>query len=150
MDVLTGLVEYTVWANDQVLGVLERLKEGAPASSLRLMSHVVNAQTNWVNRLNGDVTVAPLWEEYSLDKIRVLNAQTLGGLKAAMDRYAGDFQQKVAYKNLAGIAFENPVVDILLQVLNHGTYHRAQIAMDLREKGLEPVNTDYITWVRIR
>ena len=38
--------------------------------------------------------------------------------------------------------------DILIQVFNHGTYHRAQVAKDLRGNGLAPVNTDYITYVR--
>jgi uncharacterized damage-inducible protein DinB len=34
-------------------------------------------------------------------------------------------------------------------VLRVATYHRAQIAMDLREKGFEPVNTDYIVFARL-
>jgi uncharacterized damage-inducible protein DinB len=31
----------------------------------------------------------------------------------------------------------------------HGTYHRGQIAMQLRQQGLEPVNTDYIMFLRM-
>jgi uncharacterized damage-inducible protein DinB len=148
--VFETLWNYAGWANDLVLNTLEGLGADAPASCLRLMSHVVNAQTNWLNRLNGDTSVVPLWEPYPVEKIRVLNAATLEGLKVAMDRFGGDIGQMVAYKNMSGVPFENTVADILLQVFNHGTYHRAQIAMDLREKGLEPVNTDYITFVRMR
>jgi len=39
---------------------------------------------------------------------------------------------------------------MLLQAFTHGGYHRGQIAMQLRQQGLEPVNTDYIIWVRQR
>lgn len=141
------LWEYTVWANGAVLSALRELGVNAPATSIRLMSHVVNAQTNWLNRLNGDGAVSALWESHPMDLIDQLNFETLQGLKAAMDRYAGDFAHKVGYKNLSGVFFENTVSDILTQVFNHGTYHRAQIAMDLREKGFDPVNTDYIAFV---
>lgn len=144
------LWEYTDWANSAVLKALEGLGATAPETSLRLMSHIVNAQTNWLNRLNGDSGVAALWEVHELEKLSKLNSETLNGLKAAIDRYAGNYAHKVGYKNLSGVFFENSVSDILTQVLNHGTYHRAQIALDLREKGLDPVNTDYITFVRMR
>jgi uncharacterized damage-inducible protein DinB len=33
-------------------------------------------------------------------------------------------------------------------VFNHGTYHRAQVARDLRQHNLEPINTDFIFYVR--
>jgi uncharacterized damage-inducible protein DinB len=144
------LWEYTVWSNDTVIKTLNGFGANAPASTLRLMSHIVNAQTVWLNRLNGDSAVVALWEVHGLEKISKLNTDTLQGLKAAMGRFGPDLGQRVAYRNLSGIAYESPVSDMLLQVFNHGTYHRAQIAMILRERGLEPVNTDYITFTRIR
>jgi uncharacterized damage-inducible protein DinB len=144
------LWEYASWANETVLNTLEGLGSSAPASSLRLMSHIVNAQTVWLNRLNGDPAVAALWETHPLEKIRNLNSGTMQGLKAAIDRFGPDLSRKVPYRNLSGVPYESPVSDMLLQVFNHGTYHRAQIAMDLRDRGLEPVNTDYITFTRIR
>ena len=54
----------------------------------------------------------------------------------------------ITYSNSRGEAFETSVHDILIQVFNHGTYHRAQVARDLRQHLLTPVNTDYITYVR--
>jgi uncharacterized damage-inducible protein DinB len=103
-----------------------------------------------LNRLNSDPSMVALWEEHELGKIKQRNAETLQGLKAAIDRYAGELGSMLPYKNTSGVPFENTISDILLQVFNHGTYHQAQIAMDLRQKGLEPVNTDFIVWVRMR
>lgn len=54
----------------------------------------------------------------------------------------------VKYSNTKGQEFSNSLYDILLHLFNHGTYHRGQIATDMRRNGLEPLNTDYITMVR--
>ncbi|MFC3356180.1 DinB family protein [Sphingobacterium zeae] len=35
------------------------------------------------------------------------------------------------------MAFHNKVNDILLHVFNHGTYHRAQIASEMRRNSVE-------------
>jgi uncharacterized damage-inducible protein DinB len=37
----------------------------------------------------------------------------------------------------------------MIHLVNHSTYHRAQIATLLRQGGLEPVNTDFITYDRV-
>jgi uncharacterized damage-inducible protein DinB len=46
--------------------------------------------------------------------------------------------------------FANTIFDMLLQVFTHGGYHRGQIAMEMRRAGLEPINTDYIVFLRSR
>jgi len=43
--------------------------------------------------------------------------------------------------------YNNWANSLLIDHLN-STYHRAQIAMDLRQHGLEPIKTDYINFVR--
>jgi uncharacterized damage-inducible protein DinB len=37
----------------------------------------------------------------------------------------------------------------MAHLVNHGTYHRGQVAVLLREKGYDPVNTDFITYDRV-
>jgi len=54
----------------------------------------------------------------------------------------------IEYQNSNQQRFKNSLEDILIHLFNHGTYHRAQIAMDLRQHGLEPIKTDYINFVR--
>ena len=38
----------------------------------------------------------------------------------------------------------------MIHLVNHSSYHRAQIAMLLRQKGMEPINTDFITYDRVK
>lgn len=54
----------------------------------------------------------------------------------------------MTYRNSKGLEFTNAVSDTLTHVSLHGSYHRGQIAQALRNAGHEPVNTDFITFVR--
>jgi len=54
----------------------------------------------------------------------------------------------ISYKNSSGRAFQNSVRDVLMHVALHGQYHRGQINLQLRANGMEPVNVDFITFVR--
>jgi uncharacterized damage-inducible protein DinB len=148
MEIPELLWEYTQWANDIVVMTLEKYGTETPAFSLRLISHIVNAQCVWLSRIIGQQAPTAIWEEHDLERIKQLNSESLRGLKAVLDEQGGNLDAIVVYKNSSGIAFENSILDILLQVFTHGGYHRAQIAVDLRQKGLEPVNTDYISWLR--
>jgi len=58
--------------------------------------------------------------------------------------------QVIKYTTSAGTYFETSVQDILLHVFNHGTYHRAQIAKEMKLHNLPPINTDYIMFVRLQ
>lgn len=59
------------------------------------------------------------------------------------------FEHEFIYKNLKGERFKQPVVEILLHVFNHGTYHRGQLVNMLRQAGIEKIPaTDYIVFSR--
>ncbi len=77
-----------------------------------------------------------------------MHESTFERLLALADSSHKDLHAIITYNNTKGDTFTTSLEDILIQVFNHGTYHRAQIAHDLRHNSLEPVNTDYITFVR--
>jgi uncharacterized damage-inducible protein DinB len=57
--------------------------------------------------------------------------------------------ENLAYKNLKGDPFVQPVSEILLHLPNHGTYHRGQLVTMLRQLGVEKIpQTDYILFSR--
>lgn len=60
-----------------------------------------------------------------------------------------NFDRELSYKNYVGDSYVNNVEHIMMHLVNHSTYHRAQIALLLRQKGHEPVNTDFITYDRV-
>jgi uncharacterized damage-inducible protein DinB len=54
----------------------------------------------------------------------------------------------IAYKNIAGQPFSAPLWQMVLHVVNHGTYHRGQITNMLRQIGMKPTNLDLIRYYR--
>jgi len=60
-----------------------------------------------------------------------------------------NFNRELTYTNYVGEPYTNNVEMIMIHLVNHSSYHRAQIAMLLRQKGFEPINTDFITYDRV-
>jgi uncharacterized damage-inducible protein DinB len=57
-------------------------------------------------------------------------------------------ESTVNYSNSKGAHFQNSVRDVFYHIINHSSYHRAQIATLFKQGGLEPINTDYIFFKR--
>ncbi|RYY11701.1 MAG: hypothetical protein EOO04_34785 [Chitinophagaceae bacterium] len=58
-----------------------------------------------------------------------------------------ELNQQINYLR-RGKPANNSVRDMLFQVINHSTYHRAQIATEFRRMGIEPLASDYILFKR--
>jgi uncharacterized damage-inducible protein DinB len=142
------LYQYNAWSNKRVLDCLSR-QNVADEDILTLMGHIVAAQFLWLHRIKG--LPAPdlkLWGSYRLDQLIALSQ------KASEDwlnfvETTDDFNREMTYKNYLGDDYTNNVEMITIHLVNHSSYHRAQIAMLLRQKGMEPVNTDFITYDRV-
>jgi uncharacterized damage-inducible protein DinB len=53
------------------------------------------------------------------------------------------------YYNTKRELFKDPTWQMLLQVFNHGSYHRGQLVNMLRQLGVEKIpQTDFIVWGR--
>ncbi len=150
---LQKLADYNCWANGKVLKRLEAIAANGtplPVRAVHLFSHVLNAQGIWIARIGGHPEQAPkVFFYHELPELRQLHESTCPAL-VELVRGADETElaRLIAYTNSQGKAYETPVGDILTHCFNHATYHRAQVALAIREASLEPVNTDYVTWVR--
>lgn len=89
-----------------------------------------------------------IWEEHDLAYCKKQHDHVSQELQQFVTDDPGQLSLIIEYQNSKQQNFKNSLEDILIHLLNHGTYHRAQLAMDLRQHGLEPINTDYINFVR--
>jgi uncharacterized damage-inducible protein DinB len=142
------LYEYNAWANKRVLGTL--LRQNVHDEKItQLMGHIVAAQFLWLHRIKGlpppDVK---LWGDYLLDQLVAL-AEKAGNEWLEYVNSTDNFDRQMTYKNYVGDPYTNNVEMIMIHLVNHSSYHRAQIAMLLRQKGFEPINTDFITYDRV-
>ena len=147
LELLSKYLAHDHWANERVLKVLTR--DPNPAA-LYLFAHVLAAQRVWLLRLRGeDTTTTPIWPDLDVDECRALDQKNVVAYTETLALLTPDGLAAIAtYRNSQGAAFQTPVLEALMHVFAHGVYHRGQIALVLRQAGTEPVNTDFITFVR--
>jgi uncharacterized damage-inducible protein DinB len=75
--------------------------------------------------------------------------QEVAALWLAFVEETENFDRELTYHNYTGDPYVNNVEMIMIHLVNHSSYHRAQIALLLRQKGFEPINTDFITYDRV-
>jgi uncharacterized damage-inducible protein DinB len=142
------LYEYNAWSNKRVLDCLTR-QNVSDEKIMSLMGHVVAAQFLWLHRIKAlPAPDVKLWGEYKLPQL-VSMAQNIGEQWLDFVKNTESFNRDLTYKNYVGDLYTTNVEMIMIHLVNHASYHRAQIAMQLRQKGFEPINTDFITYDRI-
>lgn len=142
------LYQYNAWANKRVIDCLTRQHIG-DQKILSIMGHIVAAQYLWLHRIKG-LPAAPvkLWDDYTLDQVSGM-AEDVGKLWLEFVETTDNFDRELTYRNYTNDPYTNNVEMIMMHLVNHSSYHRAQIAMLLRQKGFEPINTDFITYDRV-
>jgi uncharacterized damage-inducible protein DinB len=142
------LYQYNAWANKRVINCLTR-QNIDDEKILSVMGHIVAAQFLWLHRIKGlPPAEVKLWGNYKLPQL-VTMAEDAGKLWLEFVEQTEDFNRELTYYNYVGDPYVNNVEMIMIHLVNHCSYHRAQIAMLLRQKGFEPINTDFITYDRV-
>lgn len=116
---LDRLFKYHIWAMDGLFNQLEALTT-IPPEAMKLMQHVVNAESIWMSRVVGDKQVVGVWEERPLLNCRHLHQRSVRMLQTLLDGNT-DLEQEISYVNTSGDAFSNAAQDIIIHVLNHST-----------------------------
>jgi uncharacterized damage-inducible protein DinB len=146
-EYFTGLFNYDKHVNLQFSALINAARNREKPAEL--MSHLLNAQQIWLSRCVGtsssDYQLWPKWEADTFnDKIIENHREWINFLEAGIDP-----QRTIVYKNFKGDEFSSKLVDILAHVINHGTHHRAQIGVLLKQsEAIELPSTDYVHYVR--
>jgi uncharacterized damage-inducible protein DinB len=142
------LYQYNAWSNKRVLGCLTR-QNVRDEKILSIMGHIVAAQFLWLHRIKGlPPANVKLWGDYTLEQV-VSMGDEAGRLWLEFVESTDDFNREMTYTNYVGDPYVQNVETIMIHLVNHSSYHRAQIALLLRQKGYEPINTDFITYDRV-
>ena len=140
--------DHAAWADELLLSALEAMHP-PPALAWREYAHVLGAESVWLDRLLRRPARHAVWPELSVAEATALAVSLRAEYSAYVAGLSADaLDERVPYVNSAGQSFETPVCDILLQVALHGQYHRGKINLMLRQAGLPPTPTDYISFAR--
>ena len=147
---------YNIWANnlfinsllDQDEKLLNQELVGSFPTISETLKHIWFAEMGWLSRLNGNGWETSEVSNFSGDFKNLCSAwhQTsedfLNFVKAA------DLEQKLSFTHKAE-DYEIPYREIVQTVFNHGSFHRGQVVMMMRQLGITNIpKTDYIEWVR--
>jgi uncharacterized damage-inducible protein DinB len=144
-DFFKEMFNYTFQFNNEVLAQM-KLQEEIPEKSFSLLNHTFNAHEIWNARIFQEKSIVGVWEVRPFETLASINAtnykKTLDILETC------DFKSIVSYKTSNGKAFKNSIQDILFHIVNHSTYHRAQIATNFKQHDIVPIISDYIFYKR--
>jgi uncharacterized damage-inducible protein DinB len=149
---LAGLVRYSAWASKKLLEFASAVPEDALAGVspnshggvLKTFQHIYYADRVWLLRLQQaaihgfeDPPPGP-----SFPQLGQVWPPLLDRLAAWVETAEPD--AVIPFKFFSGEAFTLNVRQIVHHVVNHGTYHRGQIAAMLRQCGHKPPSTDLL------
>jgi uncharacterized damage-inducible protein DinB len=154
--------DYNYWANHCLLDKAAELDPElwiAPAEvsfgSLRdTLAHVLYTEWMWRQRFQEGIsptaTDFPKGNTFStVEQMRLRWEQEEGLMHEYLAGLTNkDFGRVIRYKNTKGVDYENPLWQILLHVVNHGTQFRSEAAVLLTQYGRSPGDIDYILFLR--
>ncbi len=144
---LRELYTYNDWANRCLV---RSLKECECEKALKYLSHILNTEKEYFERLYGkDSTGFDFWRESSIRGCSELAKENAERYERLLSKFDDEgLGQMTRYYTSKGEQVENSFREILTHVLFHSMNHRGQILTILRQEGFEPPVLDYIIYCR--
>lgn len=139
------LFDYTRHFNQKIIQLLQASNTICSEKTLRLFNHIINTHQIWNARILQKDTFE-VWQINDSDQFAEIDSNNFKTSIKIIQEF--DINTTIRYTNSKGEIFSNTIKDILYHIINHSTYHRAQIATELKQNGMEPINTDYIFFKR--
>ncbi|ASZ14981.1 damage-inducible protein DinB [Chitinophaga sp. MD30] len=140
------LFEYNHYSNQQLADAIYTNGEKISEKTLSLFSHILNAHHIWNSRIEAITPAVGIWEMYNVQDFRYIDQANFEQTLSVIDNI--DLQATLDHLKIKGKPAGKNVGEILFHVINHSTYHRAQIATEFRQSGIPPLVTDYIFYER--
>jgi uncharacterized damage-inducible protein DinB len=156
---LRTLFGYSIWARDQLLPLIEGLGEeerkkgdskGVYGSIHDTLAHMAQSEWLWIERCKGESPLRlPKGEDFPtlsslIDWWNEIHAQSMLLINGLPEFY---LDEEITYLAPDGVRRTRKVWHMLLQVPNHQTEHRSQIASMLGAMGLEVPPTDLVVYL---
>ena len=157
-EVVRSHIGYMAWASRLLVDAAGQLTQEeltrdfgtADKSVLGTLVHVFGADRLWLARLKGEPANTFLTDaDYQLAVLRndwpALYQQWKEWGAGITDEAA---QAEVSYADMRGNPYRQPLGQLVLHVVNHGTHHRGQVSGFLRAIGRTPPKLDLVSYYR--
>jgi uncharacterized damage-inducible protein DinB len=158
-EVLRSHIDYTAWASGLLVAAAGRLTHAeltrdfgtADKSVLGTLVHVFGADRLWLARLKGEPANTFLTDaDYRLSVLQTdwpaLYRRWKEWAAGLTDETA---REEASYADMRGNPWRQPIGQLVLHVVNHGTHHRGQVSGFLRMMGQTPPKLDLVGYYRL-
>ena len=139
------LFEYNNNFNQKLIELISENIQNVSEKTMKLINHLINAQQIWNSRITNEKEFG-VWQINEWNETLEINDNNYSKTLKIIDEK--NLENLIEYTNSKGQKFTNKIEDVLFHIINHSTYHRAQIATDLKNCGIEPISKDYIFYKR--
>ena len=138
--------QYNFDSNRRMINCMEASPNAYTKRAQELISHILDAQHLWNCRILKKATRHGVWDVFKLNDLHNVNTSNH---EQSLEIISGhELTAVVEYMNTSGQSYENKIDDILYHIINHSTYHRGQLMIELKVHGVIPISTDYIFFKR--
>ncbi len=154
-------LQFMKWADDIYFGLPAQFPAGKAEEDTGIsfqsftgtLQHIYKAELLWFRRVQndlypkiGDITIPDHIEQWQ---------ELWNGLHFAWIRWAetieeSGWEETVIHRTTSGSEMQLPRWQVIMHLVNHGSYHRGQLASLMRQAGLRPPSTDLIAFYRTR
>ena len=158
VDTLRLQLDYSAWASQRLLDVAAKLSpeeltrdfKTADKCVLDTLVHVYAADRIWLSRVLAEPRATFVDPE---DRDLTLLQSEWPALQQRWKLWLRDFgdgdeARQISYHDMRGNPYTQPVWQIVLHLVNHGTHHRGQVSGFLRAMGHTPPALDLIAYYR--
>ncbi len=143
-DFFLDKFEYDLFALRNCIRLIEEQEEQISEYIKSSVSHIINVHHIWINRLKGKTPESNSWDILPVEYLSKLADSNFMETVNYLENH--ELNKKINYHSSEGVKLNKLDIDILYHILNHSNYHRAQIVMDLKQKGLRHPNFNFISY----
>ncbi len=136
------LFVYNHQVNQQIAQILLKSEINESEKLMLLFSHILNAHHIWNSRILNEPPRYDTWEMHPPQDLREIDNHNYEVSLRLLRELKLD--TKLDFKNVKRPVANDQLQDLLFHIINHSGHHRAQIASQMKDIGLEALATDFI------
>ncbi|WP_417443519.1 DinB family protein [Joostella sp.] len=147
---------YNIWANNRLINDLKSESDqifehefiGSFPTIRATILHIWYAETGWLSRMQNRGWSVEHIVNFSDDNAKLFDNWQSTSFEFKEFVAKADLEREIKFQHKEE-QFSIPSREIIQTVFNHGSYHRGQVVMMMRQLGISKISqTDYIEWVR--
>jgi len=147
-DHFLKLFKYNDWANRRIGDAVSRVGN-IDSKALAILNHVVLVQRLWLDRIQGVNAAYRYWDPAPVSEILEVSEFSSRDWIQFLSVVSPDgWHRRISYVNVRGVSYVNSLEEVVTQVINHSTHHRAQVSLLIRQAGQQPPVLDFISFAR--